>query len=482
MKRNSKVKNDIEMTSVSSESNTEPCIDETDLLTVAKLREILKPLIISMRCLGIVCGDLFQEESKNKMNSVKTYDNDVQLQSQGVDGFILQNQNTEQLAVQNTNAKALEDREKHFPKNDSVKNDARHINLQNSGGTRDEHFQFDNTDNSPNIAQISKLRPPLGRDFQGKHTEPEKNINCFAVIWTALGACMGIYIMISLIAWSVFFFYLTITSKGVFAIMKESIIFFWVFLTTCQVLTCLLTTYRSKSRPMSRFDKFVKAIRMVRLKDVSKPTKFIKMVVLIAWMTIICNALVAWFAVYSPDDSIRPKAQEVFFGGSDFVKNNSNIITNSWSLIHFFANICWVLPSVYYILLCYLVATCFDEHLEKVSAAILNAHEKKINLRDIRLEFVRLCHVLRALNDLLSPLGMVLFSIYIPLICVNINVCIQTFEQDAVITKVAYLFWITTNSAFLLMTAIAGAHVNDSVSWSISLKTTLRTIYLYRPY
>ncbi|XP_028515897.1 uncharacterized protein LOC114575367 [Exaiptasia diaphana] len=58
---------------------------------------------------------------------------------------------------------------------------------------------------------------------------------------------------------------------------------------------------------------------------------------------------------------------------------------------------------------------------------------------------------------------MVMFSIYFPVICLNINIGIRTFEPGhSVIHRVAYVSWMVLNSSILFLISLNGARVNEA--------------------
>ncbi|KAK3753046.1 hypothetical protein QZH41_001200 [Actinostola sp. cb2023] len=56
------------------------------------------------------------------------------------------------------------------------------------------------------------------------------------------------------------------------------------------------------------------------------------------------------------------------------------------------------------------------------------------------------------------------FFVYIPVTCINLNLCITTWQTSSIIVRMSYIFWIVAMVAMLLICSIAGARVNNAAS------------------
>lgn len=280
--------------------------------------------------------------------------------------------------------------------------------------------------------------------------------------WHYLGLCFSI--IVGVLNFGVFFHqvYEAAMSHTLMDVMTRVFMLLWVVLCLLQHVICVfVTSHRTKKNPLNRFDKLVKAILSVRAASVARARNSVRYTVIMGWICYILNITVVISGSHYPDYETRNSIRAVFNGKSNLTVAHNDAITYAYAIVLPFMCGSWTIPTCFYIALCLLVAGLFNDLFERASNAIME--KKSINLQDLRQEYVRLCNVLSALNDLLSPLGMSMFAVYIPLICLNINVCIQTFDRDSVINRVAYIFWISGNVFILLVVSICGAQVNNSV-------------------
>ncbi|KAK3734990.1 hypothetical protein QZH41_015091, partial [Actinostola sp. cb2023] len=273
------------------------------------------------------------------------------------------------------------------------------------------------------------------------------------------GLCFCTFVAAILWAFVIYEIRCTLIAPEFMEVLRRIVFVGWFLLCACQQLICLLTTSSPrKARPLTRFDKFVKAVALVRAENISQTQKSVKTIVIVGWAAIAMNIIIVMTAFYAPNDAVRRSSREIFFGNSNWTNQVSYIFTSG---VHILVNGNWIFPMCFYVTLCQVVAGRFDEIFARAASAI--SKKKSLNLASLRREYAQLCHVVSALDDILSPLGVFTFAIYIPLVCLNINVCIHTFEHDSIINRIAYTCWISCNITILLICTIAAARVNNSV-------------------
>lgn len=411
---------------------------EDNLFSTAKLKEVLKPLLASMRILGIIYGEVYRTSMRReRSNTVKPHDNGT-----GVN---------------------FTDTKRHSFELSNGENDQYDsgIIFENSVETLKDKNEAKKTtsDHSVHIAIPSSLERHDDR-FQADVVQHKRGSKSF---WkSVLGLFLSIIVVTSSCSWMTYSVFMIMVAENVMEIMRRFVISLWFALCLFQVvITLFVTSYRCKVQLKSRFDKFVEAINMVQMRSISQLKKCIRKLVIIAWILVIFNTMIIITAFYYPDLKIRTDCRAIFFSSCLWAQNNTDTLTAIYTVGHYFISGSWAIPTCFYVCLCTVVVACFDDLFERTSSAILN--KRKIDITAIRQEYVKLCHLLAALNDLLSPLGIFIFAIYIPLICLNINICIQTFDADSVINRVGYIFWIISNALLLLVTSISGAQVNNAV-------------------
>ncbi|KAK3735708.1 hypothetical protein QZH41_010153 [Actinostola sp. cb2023] len=248
------------------------------------------------------------------------------------------------------------------------------------------------------------------------------------------------------------------TSGNFLDILMQSIVPIWFLLCLCLQLICVVSTSRRQRFKSSKFGQFLKEFTLVKASKIPEDRRAMKVVLGLCWAAIFFNIFICSLMFYFPYESVRTHSRKMFTGARN--SNDSDIATHIYTPIHAILSVSWILPTAYYVIPCLLVARRFNNVFERASNAI---HVKKnIDLVSLRREHVQLCHVVSALDEVLSPLGLVSFAIYIPLTCINLNVCITTWQTSSIIMCLSYIFWIISTVTVLLVCSIAGAYVNNS--------------------
>jgi len=300
---------------------------------------------------------------------------------------------------------------------------------------------------------MNSVAPENGED----HREVEKKRVTSKAFF---GKCISAFITLLLLATCCYGFTNIISTPGNFLdILIQSIVVLWFLLCLCQQLICVVSTSRRQRFKLSKFGQFLKEFRLVKASKIPEDRRAVKVVLGLCWAVIFFNIFICSLMFYFPYESVRTYSRKMFLGVRN--SNDSDIATHIYTPIHAILTGVWILPTAYYVIPCLLVARRFNDVFERASNAI---HVKKnIDLVSLRREHVQLCHVVSALDEVLSPLGLVSYAIYIPLTCINLNVCITTWQTSSIIMRLSYIFWIISTVTVLLVCSIAGAYVNNSV-------------------
>ena len=131
----------------------------------------------------------------------------------------------------------------------------------------------------------------------------------------------------------------------------------------------------------------------------------------------------------------------------------------------------WTLPVLIFCVICMLLEKMFSNLQNKIS----NGSIRTFTMSCLRQEHLKLCETVDLANAIFSRFLFVLFSLEVPLICINFFQLIKSSSETDRIIIVGYFYWSFGVSSLLIFTFLFGNRVNEKVSF---LGWLLKLIFL----
>ncbi|XP_022785374.1 uncharacterized protein LOC111325762 isoform X1 [Stylophora pistillata] len=160
---------------------------------------------------------------------------------------------------------------------------------------------------------------------------------------------------------------------------------------------------------------------------------------------------------------------------ADFKPLNKSPVFAWASLVFLIVSVCaWVLPVLLFCITCLILAELFDDLSKRMKQQSL--HSKTFQLAPFKMAHHELCDVVELADAMFSPLLLGMVSLYIPLICFNSYLAVNSpekTEDDKYLFMGNNFFWLLSSVFFLIIIMLFGSKVSEGIH---SFQKILRTV------
>ena len=241
--------------------------------------------------------------------------------------------------------------------------------------------------------------------------------------------------------------------------------FLWSLTTASSGTICMFVLPLTKAK-QSRFENFIRSLidcnaEFGKLRTASRKMLIVAVAV---WVTATLSAINTF--VYVPWASVgNYKPWNVWSYRFSMVSSVSLILGYG----------AWLFPVSLFCITCLVLEQLFDDFCKRASKKHLNS----LNLTVLKDEHRKLCGVVELASKMFSPLLLIMFSLYIPLLCFNFYITVNrplSQMSDEVSTETAVfdcIYWIMVSSGTMAVFLVFGTRVNEKASYSNQMNLSL---------